>query len=64
MSETQREMSPEDIAGQKRQWDDYADEQRAKGLCEFSGLGIHSCHRSICDCFDAWGCEQCKEATP
>ena len=50
---------PDDDDQQEREWVAYAAKQRAQGRCEYSGLEIHSCHRSICDCFDAWDCKEC-----
>ena len=54
-----RELMEAESAEQRRQWDEHTAKARAKGECEFSGLPIHSCHRTICDCFDAWDCKAC-----
>lgn len=37
---------------QRRQWEAWVAEQRAKGLCEFSGLPVTQCQATICDCFE------------
>ena len=49
---------------QERQWAEHVKKARAQGRCEFSGLQVHSCHRSVCDCFAAWGCQWCNEPRP
>ena len=36
----------------QQEWDDFVKKSHAKGLCEFSGLRVTRCVRSICDCFE------------
>ena len=38
---------------QKAQWEAFTREQHAKGLCEFSGMRVTECQRTICDCFES-----------
>ena len=40
------------VGGQRRQWGQHTEACHAKGLCEFSGLRVTACVRSICDCFE------------
>lgn len=44
------------LNAQERQWAEHVEKARASGRCEFSGLQVHACHVSICDCFAGWGC--------
>ena len=37
---------------QRVEWEAFVAEQHAKGLCEFSGMRVTECQRSICDCFE------------
>jgi hypothetical protein len=41
-----------DEATQRQQWQAFAAAQHARGRCEFSGLGVSECVRTICDCFE------------
>lgn len=54
-SGAQPEWTAEDEARERAR----LDAAFATGQCPYSGLPVHGCHRSICDCFDAWSCESC-----
>ena len=42
-------MSTDD---QVRGWDAFVAASNANGLCEFSGMRVTKCVRTICDCFE------------
>lgn len=33
-------------------WEEFKAQCHAKGLCEFSGMRVSHCQRTICDCFE------------
>lgn len=37
---------------QGHEWDAFVSASHAKGLCEFSGMRVSRCVRTICDCFE------------
>ena len=37
---------------QAREWEAFVATSHAKGLCEFSGMRVTKCQRTICDCFE------------
>lgn len=38
---------------QRIEWEAFRDACHAKGECEFSGLRVTQCQRTICDCFES-----------
>ena len=40
------------IHEQEVQWEAHVKSHHAKGLCEFSGLRVTQCQKTICDCFE------------
>lgn len=55
---TPREWTPDAIAREEAR-------RKARfdaGICPDSGLNLHSCHRSICDCFGDIDCSTCGES--
>ena len=43
------------------QWRAWCQARRDEGFCPHSGLRLHDCHGSICDCFGAEDCTECSE---
>jgi hypothetical protein len=46
------DISPADKDKQRIEWEEWRDIAHSKGLCEFSGMRVTRCQRSICDCFE------------
>lgn len=54
------DYTPAQIA-EYRQW---CDAEFARGVCPWSGSPVHSCHRGVCDCWDAEDCAVCVQERP
>ncbi len=41
------------MESRQQEWEEFRDAAHAKGLCEFSGMRVTQCQRTICDCFES-----------
>lgn len=58
-------MAQDDLSSQSNmadRWQEVRERERlwASGVCPDSGMAVHQCHATVCDCFGAKDCMSCS----